>query len=94
MMPENPMRTTYWYRPYEGFEARCQRRLQEALGVDETAAEAILRLRNQVVELQAHIRHVEAELAIHHASQDMRLGRYREVSYEATWVDLEIIAAE
>ena len=93
-MPENSTRTTYWYGQYEGFEARCQRRLQEALGVDETAAEAIVRLRNQVLEMQAHIRQLEAELDIHHASQNLRLGRYREVSYEATWIELEIIAAE
>ena len=92
MMPENSIRTTYWYRQSEGFEARCQRRLQDALGVDETAAEAIMRLRNQVIELQAHIRQLEAELDLQHTSQNLRLGRYREVSYEATWIELEIIA--
>ena len=90
-MPEDSTTTTYWYGPYEGYEARCQRRLRDALGVDETTAEAIVRLRSQILELQSHIRHLEAELAIHSASQDMRLGRYREVYYEATWIELETV---
>ena len=94
MMPENSTRKRYWYGPYEGYEARCQRRLQDALGVDETAAEAILRLRSQVIELQAHIRQLEAELATRRASQSMRLGRYREVYYEATWFELETVASK
>ena len=94
MMPENSTGITYWYGPYEGYEARCQRRLQEALGVDETAAEAIVRLRSQVLELQSHIRRLEAELAIQYASQDMRLGRYREVYYEATYIELEVVSGE
>ena len=93
-MSDNSTRTTYWYGPYEGYEARCQRRLQDALGVDETAAEAILRLRSQVLELQSHIRRLEAELAIQYASQDMRLGRYREVYYEATYIELEVVGGE
>ena len=91
MLPENSTRKTYWYGPYEGYEARCQRRLQEALGVDETAAEAILHLRSQVLELQSHIRQLEAELAIQQASQAMRLRRYREVYCEAIWIELEIV---
>jgi hypothetical protein len=94
MLPENQIRKSYWYDPYEGYEARCQRRLQNALGVDETAAEAILRLRSQVIELQAHIRQLEAELAAQKTSQNMRLGRYREVYYEATWIELEIVGGE
>jgi hypothetical protein len=90
MIPENPPPKKYWYGPYEGYESRCQRRLQEDLGVDETAAEAILRLRSQVIELQSRIRELEAELAAQRASQQMRLARYREVYYEATWIELEI----
>ena len=92
-MPENPILKSYSYRPYEGYAARCQRRLQKALGFDETTAEAILRLRSQVIELQAHIRQLEAELTLHHAGQDLRLGDYREVSYEATWIELELVTA-
>jgi hypothetical protein len=94
MTLENATGTSYWYGPYEGYEARCQRRLQDALGVDETAAEAIVRLRSQALELQSHIRQLEAELVIYHASQNIRLGRYREVYYEATWLELDVVGSE
>jgi hypothetical protein len=89
MIPENPSPKRYWYGPYEGYELRCQRRLQDDLGVDEAAAEAILSLRKQVIELQFRIRQLEAELTVHHASEHMRLARYQEASYEATWIELE-----
>ena len=89
MNPENPSPKRYWYGPYEGYEARSRRRLQEDLGVDEAAAEAILHLRSQVIELQSHIRQLEAELTAQNANQEMRLARYREVYYEATWIELE-----
>ena len=89
MIPENPSPKRYWYGPYEGYELRGQRRLQEDLGVDEVTAEAILRLRSQVIKLQSHIRQLEAELTAQAASQNMRLARYREVYYEATWIELE-----
>ena len=90
MIPENSSPKRYWYGPYEGYESRCQRRLQEDLGVDEAAAETILILRNQVLELQARIRLLEAELTAQTASQQLRMARYREVYYEATWIELEI----
>jgi hypothetical protein len=32
---------------------------------------------------------LEAELAAHSASQQMRLARYREVYFEATWIEVE-----
>jgi len=89
MIPENPSPKRYWYGPYEGYESRGQRRLQDDLGVNEIAAEAILRLRRQVIELQSHIRRLEAELTTQSASQNIRLARYREVVYEATWIELE-----
>jgi hypothetical protein len=89
MIPENPSSKRYWYGPSEGYESRSQRRLQDDLGVDEGAAEAILHLRSQVIELQSHIRRLEAELNAHSVSQHMRLARYREVYYEATWIELE-----
>ena len=89
MNPENPSPKRYWYGPYEGYESRSQRRLQDDLGIDDAAAEAILYMRSQVIELQSHIRQLEAELAAEYASQHTRLARYREVSYEATWIELE-----
>jgi hypothetical protein len=60
------------------------------LGVDQAAAETILRLRNQVVELQSHIRQLEAELTAQYDSQQLRLAHYRKVYYEATWIEIEI----
>jgi hypothetical protein len=89
MNPENTTPKRYRYGPYEGYETRSQRRLQDDLGVDETAAETILRLRSQVIELQSHIRRLEAELTAQYASQRIRLARYREVYYEAIWIELE-----
>ena len=89
MIPENSNQKRYWYGPYEGYQSRSQRRLQEDLGVDEVAAEVILSLRSQVIELQSHIRRLEAELALQNASQQMRLASYREVYFEATWIELD-----
>ncbi len=90
MIPENPSPKKYWYGTYEGYELRCQRRLQKDLGVDQAAAETILRLRDQVVELQSHIRQLEAELTAQYDSQQLRLAHYRKVYYEATWIEIEI----
>jgi hypothetical protein len=90
MIPENSSPKRYWYDPYEDYESRSKRRLQDDLGVDEVAAEAILHLRRQVIELQSQIRQLETELAAQFANQHLRLSRYREVYYEATWIELEI----
>ena len=90
MTPDNTSQKRYWYGPYEGYETRSQRRLQDDLGVDEAAAEVILRLRSQVIELQSQVRRLEVELGAQYAGQNMRLARYRDVYYEATWIELEI----
>lgn len=87
---KNPSQQRYWYGPHEGYESRSQRRLQDDLGVDEAAAEAILHLRTQVTELKAQIRQLEAELTDQVANQQMRLARYRKVYFDATWIELEI----
>ena len=89
MIPENRSTKQYRYGHSEGYEARSQRRLQDDLGVDEAAAETILHLRRQVVELRSHIRELEAELADQYSSQLMRLAHYQDVYYEATWIELE-----
>ncbi|MBN1438683.1 MAG: hypothetical protein JW929_04660 [Anaerolineales bacterium] len=89
MSPEKTSAESYWYGQSEGFESRCQRRLQDDLGVDEAAAEAILRLRSRVMELQARIRQMEAELTAQYASQQLRLLRYQEDYCEAAWIELE-----
>ena len=78
-----------WYGLNEGFEARSQRRLQNDLGVDEAATEAILHLRSQVMELQSRVRQLEGELDSENANQNLRLSRYREVYFDAIWIELE-----
>lgn len=90
MIPENTSGKSYWYGPYEDYETRCQRRLQNDLGIDEVAAETILHLRRQVVELQSHIRQLEAELDAQYANENRRFTHYREVYFEAAWIELEI----
>ena len=90
MSPENTSPKRYWYGPYEGYESASQRRLKADLGIDEAAVEAILHLRGQVIELQSRVHRLEAELTAQNASQHMRLARYREVYYEATWIELEV----
>jgi hypothetical protein len=89
MTPENKSFERYWYGPYEGYDSRSQRRLQDDLGVDEAAAEVILSLRSQVIELQLKIHQLETELAAQNASQHLRLASYREVYYEASWIEVE-----
>jgi len=89
MIPENTTPKRYRYGPYDGYESRSQRRLQNDLGVNEVATETILRLCTQVLELQSRIRQLEAELSTQYASQHMRLAHFREVYYEATWSELE-----
>jgi hypothetical protein len=91
MTPENLSAKQVRYGRSEGYESRSQRRLQDDLGIDEAAAETILHLRRQVIELQAHIRQLEAELAAQYALQHMRLTRYREDYYEATWIEVEFL---
>ncbi len=90
MIPENSSPKRYWYDPYEDYESRIMRRLQDDLGVDEAAAETIMRLRSQVIGLQSQIHQLETELAAQYASQQMRLSRYREVYFEATWIEVEV----
>jgi phage-related minor tail protein len=90
MQPENTSSKQYWYAVYEGYESRLQKRLHDDLGIDQTAAETILRLRRQIVELQSRVRQLESELDARVASQQSRLVRYTETCYEATWIELEI----
>jgi hypothetical protein len=89
MDPENISTKRYWYDPYEDYESRSKRRLQDDLGVSKAAAETILQLRSQVIALQSQIRQLETELATQYASQHMRLSRYREVYFEATWIEVK-----
>jgi hypothetical protein len=89
MISENPTPTRYRYGRSEGYEARSQRRLQDDLGIDGAAADTILHLRKQVIELQSQLRQLEAELTNQSANQQIRLAHYREVYFEATWIEVE-----
>ena len=89
MSPKNSSKNSYHYAPSEGFELRSLLRLQRDLGIDQAAAEAILHLRSQVMELQEQIRALEVELGAQQASQQIRLATYREIYEEATWIELE-----
>ena len=89
MIPQNPPPQKVRFGPYEGFETRSQRRLQEDLGLDEAAADVILQLRSQVIELQSNIRQLEAELTARAVSQQLRLAHFQEGFYEAIWIELE-----
>ena len=91
MIPDNSSPKRYWYDPYEDYELRSKRRLQDDLGIDKAAAEAILRLRRQVIELQSQVRQLEAELTAQYSNQHIRLAYYREGYHEATWIELEIL---
>jgi len=90
MDPQNTSAKRYWFGQYEGYESRIRRRLQEDLGVDEVGAEAILYLRQQIIELQIRNRQLEVELTSQHAGQHMRLAHDREIYYEATWIEMDI----
>jgi hypothetical protein len=69
-------------------ECRYRRRLRETLGINPAGIEVVLRLRNQVVELQARVHQLEVELAIRRARQDTHLVQYREACYEALWYEV------
>ena len=51
MIPENPFPKRYCHGPCEGFESRSPSRQLDDRGVDEAAAQAILRMRSQPVRL-------------------------------------------
>jgi hypothetical protein len=89
MIPENTTPKRYWFGLYDGYETRSQRRLIDDLGVNQAAAETILHLRSQVIELKSQIHQLETELAIQQAGQHIRLARFREFYYEASWTELE-----
>jgi phosphoglycerate-specific signal transduction histidine kinase len=75
------------YGRREDYSGRCLRRLVEDLGVDPEVAELILSLNNQVLELQARLRELEAELEHRQAARAARLSHFQQLIYEATWIE-------
>jgi hypothetical protein len=69
-------------------EHRYRRRLKETLGINPAGIEVILRLRSQVVELQAQVHQLETELVTRRTEQGTHLVQYREACYEASWYEV------
>jgi hypothetical protein len=59
------------------------------LGVEPETAEVILSLRSQVMDLQRRLRELETELARRQVRRSLHLAQFQEVSYEASWVEVE-----
>jgi len=83
-------KNNYKYGPFEGYQIRIQRRIQNDLGVNATAAEIIMDLRNQVIELQSQIHQMDIELAAQNDNQNVRLVESHQIFLEAAWIELEI----
>ncbi len=79
----------YRYQYNEDYEQRSRRRLEDDLGINPEGVEMILQMRRQLLELQAHIQELKAELNMHTGTRDLRLSRYRELYFEATWSEPE-----
>ena len=84
--PERQDSRNVW-NPTES-ERSERRRMREILGINTAGIEVILRLRNQVIALQARMRQLEAELAMWEAGQNTRLMRHRETCFEALWQEM------
>jgi hypothetical protein len=65
-----------------------RRRMREVLGINAAGIDVILRLRHQMIALQARVRQLETELAMREAGQNTRLMRHRETCFEATWQEM------
>jgi hypothetical protein len=88
MISENKPPKRYFYGHYAGFDSRILRRLRSDLGINLAAAESILHLRWQVIELKKRLHQMEIELADQMDSQQMRLVPYQEIYDEAIWISL------
>ena len=67
---------------------RCARRLRAELGINAAGIEVILRLRQQMFELQAHLAEREAQLARNAVRRHARLASRREAKFDALWDEL------
>jgi hypothetical protein len=66
---------------------RRARRLREELGINPAGVEVILRLRSQVMELQAQLQQTNLAMTANSTRRSVRLVRYRETTIEAEWRD-------
>jgi hypothetical protein len=94
MSQNPPQERRYILRQAEAFEQRCRRRLREDLGVNPAGVDVILQMRSQMLELQARVRQLEAELSMRKAGRSGRLARFRETFFEETWYEIEDLTEE
>jgi DNA-binding transcriptional MerR regulator len=67
---------------------RCARRLRAELGINTAGIEIILRMRQQMMELQAHLAEMDAQLNRNAMRRSAHLARRREAEAEAIWNEL------
>ena len=65
-----------------------RRRMREVLGINAAGIEVVLRLRRQMIALQARVRQLETELAMWEAGQNTRLMQHRQTCFEASWQEM------
>ena len=65
-----------------------RRRMREVLGINAAGIEVVLRLRRQMIDLQARVRQLETELAMWEAGQHTRLLQHRTTCFEASWQEM------
>ena len=69
-------------------QQRRARRLAEDLGINPAGVSVIIRLRRQVVLLQARVQQLESELRTEQARSEGHFARYRHEYHEAIWEDV------
>ncbi len=68
---------------------RCARRLRQDLGVNPAGAQVILQLCDQILDLQARVRELEAELAHQSGQRQLRLAQYRRTQVQVSWFEID-----
>ena len=85
--PLEPQNLGKVWNPTES-ERSDRRRMREVLGINAAGIEVILRLRHQMIALQARVRQLETERAMWEVGQNTRLMRHRERCFEASWQEM------
>ena len=67
---------------------RSARRLRAELGINTAGIEVILRMRKQLLALQANMAEMEAQLNRHAQRRRARLASWRTAELDALWEDL------
>ena len=67
---------------------RSARRLRAELGINAAGIEVILRMRKQMLDLQAHLAEMEAQLNRDARRRNARLASWRTAELDALWEEL------